>query len=446
MDESDLEEVGRLGVEAALREGADQAEAYGSISRSVRVWIDSSRVQYVRVIYDSGLGIRSYIDGGLGFSYITRLDKRLVEEAARKASKLARVAGKDPAFKSLPEPEEPRHVRGLYDEALASIEAGEAVSIAQEMIKAALEISEDIIISGRLTISSSEYMISNSLGINHLGMDTSAYASAMCIIKRSADDVGAGAEFDASRSLKGLDAEWVARKAAENSMRFLGARLMKTKVCTFLLSPNATMGLIYGLSDPLGGYAIILDRSCLAGKVGSKIASEILSLVDDGTVEGGVASSEVDGEGVPKRRFTVIEDGILKTYFHNSYTAIRTGMENNACAARASFRSPLTTAPSNLQVKRGDQSLEEIIGEIKDGIYVDSFPRADPVTGNISAMIDFGIHIKNGEFAEPIKGTMIGSNLLDILRDIDAVSREVRDLDGIVMPYMRIRNVQIAGI
>jgi PmbA protein len=153
----------------------------------------------------------------------------------------------------------------------------------------------------------------------------------------------------------------------------------------------------------------------------------------------------VDAEGVPKRRNILIEEGVLKSYLHNSYTAARLGMPNNASAVRISYKTIVSTGISNPQVGLGDKSLEEMITEIEDGIYIDSFPFPDRATGNISAMIDFGIQIKNGEFARPVRGTMLGGNIVELLRNIDAVSKEARYEPGLVFPYLRIKEAQIAG-
>ena len=441
----ELASLTQMGVKAALQAGADQAEAYGDASRRIHVDISGKHIHHVRVIYDSGIGIRSYVKGGMGFSYNMQLSKKAIKDAARKATELAKVAQRDPYFKSLAERKKPKRVERLFDEELATMRVEEASHLVESMIGAALETSKEAVLRGNLIVVSRKYVIVNSLGIDFGEPTTSIFTGLMCIIKRTPENVGSGMEFDEARNLKGLKPEWVAQQAVDKSLKFLGAVQSKTRTCTLLLSPNATLRFAYAMGTPLDGENVALDRSCLADKIETKVASEKLTIVDDGVIDGGIDSSSVDAEGVPKQRFAVIENGILKTYFHNSYTADRMGMENNACAARASYRSSVRTAPSNLQIKPGDQSLDEIISDVKDGIYVDSFPWMDPVTGNISAMIDFGTQIRNGELAEPVKGTMIGSNILSVLMNIDAVSKETRCTSGVIMPYLRVRDVQIAG-
>jgi PmbA protein len=441
----ELSTLTHTAVKAALQAGADQAEAYEDLSRQIVISVSGKHIHSVRVTYDSGVGIRSYVKGCLGFSYTMQLNEKAIKDTAEKATKLAMVSQRDPHFKSLPEPTNPKLVKGLYDRELASITVEETSKIVENMIRVAHEVSKDAVLRGNLYAVSRNYAITNSLGINFEESVTSISTYMMSIVKKTFENVGSGMEFDYSRSLKDFNPEWVSSQATSKALKFLGAQQSKTRACTLLLSPNATWRLSYALAFPLDGQSIALDRSCLAGRVGTRIASEKFTLIDDGSAEKGFSSSSVDAEGVPKEKFAIIEDGVLKTYLHNSYTAGRLGMKNNACAARDSYKSTLATAPSNLQIKPGDQKLDEMISDVKDGIYLDSFPFPDPVTGNISSMIDFGIQIRNGAMTEPIKGTMIGSNLLEILHNIDSISKEVRSTAGISMPYLTIKNIQIAG-
>ncbi|MEM2589485.1 MAG: TldD/PmbA family protein [Candidatus Bathyarchaeia archaeon] len=444
---SEILSFAELAVKNALQSGADQAEAYGEISRRITISISGRKIQSVQVIHDSGVGVRTYINGGLGYAYTMRLDKQTIKETAVKAAKLAKVSEKDPYFKSIPEAEKPKSVEGIYDQELASLQVAGLAKIAEDMIKTAQERSRKIILTGTLYTITRSYAIANSLGVEFEESGTNIFTYMKGIIRESASNVGSGTEFDCARNLKDFNAKWVAYEVATKALRALGAKVSKTRTCTILLSPNATYRFSQTLSSGLDGLNVALDRSYLSGMIGKKIASEKLTLTDDGLVEKGFLSSSVDSEGVPKRRFNVIENGVLKTYLHNSYTANRLNMENNACAARDSYKSaPIFTTLSNVQIKPGDQELDEITSEIKDGVYLDSFPMfSDPVTGNISSMIDFGIDIRNGELAEPIKGTMIGFNMLELLKNINAISKEARRTAGMIMPYIRIKDIQITG-
>ncbi len=444
--EKKLSELAKRGVELAIKAGAEQAEAYSATSRSIQVDISGQHIHNIRTVMDAGLSIRAYHQGGMGFAYTMQLDEEAVAEGATKAAKLAIAAQPDPHFVSLPSPLEFKKVEGLYDEKLEGMSVAAAAKMAESMIGKAIELTPNAALSGAVSISGPHYYtIANSLGVDTSGRSTSLSSYLMVVLKESVDNVGSGFEFDIARRLDDFELEGVAETAVEKAKKLLGAEQAKTRVCSLLLDPNAAWDLAFGLCYLAGARDIIYDRSCLAGKLNERVASDKLTLVSDGTVEGGFMSSPVDAEGVPKKRFPILEQGVLKNYLQNSYTAARMGLENNACAARASYKSPVGVAPSNIQYQLGEASFKDLLAEVKDGIYIESFPLADRITGNISAMIDYGIQIENGELTKPVKGTMIGSNLLEILPNIDAISKEARYEPGMVLPYIRIREVQLAG-
>jgi PmbA protein len=434
-----------IGVDTALKAGADQTEAYGEISKRINVSVSGKHIYSIQVTHDSGIGVRSYIQGGLGFSYTMRLNKDAIKTTAEKATRLAKISQKDSHFKSLPEPKRVNKVMGLYDQELASMTVEKASKIVRSMIQSAQEVSKDVILWGGLTAVSRSYAVANSLGVDFVELTTNISTHIESIVRETSDNIGSGMEFDYARNLKNIRPDWVAREATNKALSFLGARQSKTRKCTLLLSPNATWRLAYALASPLDGQNVVLENSCLADKIGTKIACEGFTLIDNGVVEKGFLSSSVDAEGTPKKSFAIIEKGVLKAYLHNSYTAARLKMENNACATRDSYKSSVATALSNIQIKPGDQKIDDIKMDIRDGIYLDSFPTPDPVTGNISSMIDFGVQIRNGEMAEPVKGTMMGTNLLDVLRNISAISEETRCTAGVILPYLKIEGVQVAG-
>jgi PmbA protein len=443
----ELTRLARMGMKAALEAGAEQAEAYGETCRNLKVEMMGQEIGNVRTVHDAGLAVRAYYRGGMGFAYTMQLAEDAVAACGARAAELAKGAQPDPHFRSLPEPTEAEHIAGLFDEELAAIGVEGAAQLAERTIAGAREVDPRVILHGGVTLEAPrQFVIVNSLGLETHELGTRVQAWVISILKPSPEDVGSGTEYDLARNLVEFDPAWVGREATRKAQRLLRAEAAETRTCALLLTPNAVGRLVQGIAFLLRGEDIAYERSCLVGKLNTHIASPLLTLVDDGTVAGGFGSSQVDAEGVPKRRNILIEEGVLKSYLHNSYTAARLGLPNNASAVRGSYKTPLSTGLSNPQVGLGDLSLEEMVADIADGIYVDSFnPFPDLATGNISSMIDFGIQIKNGEFARPVKGTMLGGNILELLRNIDAVSREARREPGIILPYLRIREAQIAG-
>jgi PmbA protein len=175
--------------------------------------------------------------------------------------------------------------------------------------------------------------------------------------------------------------------------------------------------------------------------VGEKIASKHLTIVDNGLLPRGVRSGAHDGEGTRRRPLVIVENGRLASLLHNSYTAGKACAESTGHGTHSGGISP-----TNLRPTLGPMPAAGIIKEVKEGIYLESGEiRADPASGDISASIDFGFYVKDGEIQYPVESAMMGGNILDLLTRLDAVSSDAREEPGILMPTLRIQDVQIAG-
>ena len=439
----DLIELGKKAIKAAISEGAEQVDVCVTLARFVAVNIEKGGIKLCDTTYDHGIGVRAYFKGGMGFSSSQRLDVDSAIRAGIRAAKQAKQAQPDPDFVSLPEPKKAPFTLELCDKELAEIEVERIVELACEMIDAA-KVSKDIIVNGGASCYYYRRAIVNSLGVEVESEGTGISFSTFCIVRRG-DDVGSYYEWDAGRRLKDVDPVKVGKKAGETCLKFLGAKKVETKTMTVVFNFLPASSLIFSVLAAANAESVQRKRSFLVGKLGKKIAPEILTVYDDGTINYGLRSSVYDGEGVPKRRICVIDKGILKTYLHNSYTANKAKVENNACAVRG-YGGPPGIGFSNVQISLGDWSFDEMIEETKEGIFISAGGIvADSVTGSVSTSIDFGFKIENGEIAYPIKGALIGGNILEILANIDAISKEYREEPGNVFPAIRVKNVKIAG-
>jgi PmbA protein len=365
---------------------------------------------------------------------------------AERAARLARAAQPDPPFVSLPRPDgRPDEVPGLYDERVARMQVADVVRLAEQLAALVYQREPAAILRGSVNVSGpGRWALHNSLGVEAQRESTYVGGNSMVMIKASADDVASGWEGDGGHTPEDYVAEEVAAEAVRKARALLGAQPVQTRRCTVILSPNATRAFGYALSSLLNGWSVVYDRTCLAGALGQRLSSPALTLYSDPLVAGGNASAAVDGEGVPRRRFAIMERGTVAAYLHNSYTAQRLGQPNNACHGRG-YGGPGGIGPANLQFDLGDISSAQMLREVDDGVFIDSFPFPAPATGNMSSMIDYGIEIRGGELGRGVKGTMIGSNFKEFLANVDAVSSDARREPGQVYPYIRVRDVQIAG-
>src|SRR6185312_10059616 len=173
--------------------------------------------------------------------------------------------------------------------------------------------------------------------------------------------------YSACRTLQKLESpEAVGRKAAERTLRRVGARKVATQKVPVIFDPMVARGLIDHLFDAVNGDAIYRHSSYLAGKLGEQIAGANITIIDDGTIVGGFGSSPFYGEGVPTRRTVVVERGVLRSYLLNTYTARKLKLQTTGNAARGLTGNP-GIGSGNFFLQPGDKTPQEIIRNVRRG-------------------------------------------------------------------------------
>ena len=185
----------------------------------------------------------------------------------------------------------------------------------------------------------------------------------------------------------------------------------------------------------------------MAGKEGKKVASPLVRIIDHGALPGQVGSSPFDSEGVPTGETVLVQDGELLGFLHNLYTASKLGVVSTGNAVRSSFKSTPEVGATNFYFDKGTVSREELIGEIKRGLYVTEvmgLHTANPISGDFSLGAS-GLLIENGELTTPVKGVAIAGNLQGLLLGIDAVADDLTFYVGQGAPTVRVQGLMISG-
>jgi PmbA protein len=183
----------------------------------------------------------------------------------------------------------------------------------------------------------------------------------------------------------------------------------------------------------------------LAGKLGTKIGSDLFTVIDDGTIPGALGSRPFDAEGLPIRQKAVVEKGELKSYLLDTYSGKKLGMASTGNASR-SVGEPPGVAPTNFYLVPGKESPEQIIGSVKSGLYVTEMIGfgVNMVTGDYSRGAA-GLWIDNGELAFPVEEITIAGNLKEMFQNIEMVGNDLEMRGRIVAPTVKISKMTIAG-
>jgi len=252
--------------------------------------------------------------------------------------------------------------------------------------------------------------------------------------------------YTSSRAASRLEsADEVGRIAAQRALRRLNPRKIDTQKATIVFDPITAKSLLGELADAVNGGAIYRHASFLVGKIGEKIASDLVTIVDDSTMPGLFGSAPFDDEGVPSRRTVVVERGVLKSYLLNTYCARKLGLKTTGSASRG-LSGNAGVGTGNFYLEAGAASEAAIIAGIKRGLYVTQLmgATANSVTGDYSSGAS-GLWIENGEIAYPVAEITIAGNLKQMLLDISHVGSNLEFRSSVASPTIVIQEMTISG-
>lgn len=430
----------QMAVERAKKHGAQFADAVVSLGRDISVTVDKSSIKSSESVWERSFSIRVFINGGMGYTSTTSLEMHEIETLVDRAIELAKIATPDPNFVATPSPQVAPHIPAVFDPQVLTLGPTDAIRWASENIREAQGVFPEVIVSGDVGIRVSSRVMASSTGIALDRKSTSVYSGFFCIVKGDGT-VGSFADHANARFLSDFVPTGLGRKATMRAMAYRHAKKVHTGKTALVLGPMPAHGLVAGLAHAASAESIQRKRSLLANRMGEQIASDILSITDNGMIDRGLNSAAYDGEGAVKKVVRIIENGKFSNQLHNSYTAHKIGVPNTGHGTRTRG-----VSHSNLEVKLGCRTQEELIREVKDGIYLE-LGGLDPdlASGDISTNLDFAFKIENGELTHPVSNTMVGGNLREMLMNIDAISSDYREEPGNKMPSIRVRDVQISS-
>ncbi|MHA2268737.1 MAG: TldD/PmbA family protein [Promethearchaeota archaeon] len=429
-----------------------RSEVFFEKDRYISIDIEENSVKNSEVGEDHGLSIRVINkNGALGFAFSNKVERITVEELCNSALKMMKVSTPDPDFQDLPNSyQKYPEVNGLFDKNLKDLQIEDSLSYINTLIEVCEQDEKAISQSGSFLSNYSKTYVFNSNGLEISGKDTNCSISSHIIVKdKVSNETSFGYEWQSERTLEKINATEIANTALEEAKRNLNRKKIRNMKVPIILTPKGTLQLILRpIASAINGETFQYRRSFLVDKRDEIIGSKFLSIEDNGVIDGAVGSAIFDGEGVPCKNKKIFEQGkFLKTgLLHNSYTAGKEGVESTGNASRSSYSSIPSISTTNFILQNGNISFKEIREDVKEGILFDYTGDSPNIsTGDFSGLILHGNLIVNGEINDPLNETMVGINLLDLFKNIDAVSREFKTYGSMQAPYVRVKDVQIIG-
>lgn len=434
----DYQKISDSLVEKALKLGASAAQV--SISDGTRFSVDvrEGEVEQLASAGSTNLSLKVFVGNKSATAGSSDLSIATLERLTSSAIERAKLLSDD-EFSKLPDNETLNvdiDSLKLYDAASEAVEPKKKIALAIELEKIALK--------GANIKRSTGASFSNYVGSFYLSNSNGFSKS----YKRSSASLGVGLQagdddnlyedgyWDSARAISNLlNIEKIANEAIKRTSRMIGARKIKTQNVPIVLEPEMTAEVMLGfLVECLSGSNIYMNRSFLTGKIGNKIASDLLNIYDDPFIPAGIGSVPFDGEGVAARKNNIISNGVLESYFLSNYSARKLKMK------------PTGPAPTNLIMKNGSSSPDEIIKSVDKGLLLCSTIGQGTVatSGDISKGA-YGIWIEKGELTYPVSEVTISGNLSKMMNEIEMIGNDPDTRSSIIAPTVKIKEMTISG-
>jgi PmbA protein len=447
----DVEWAAEFAVDAALANGAKEADAWGedSVNRTVRVY--GGAVESVVDAGSRGVGLRVFVDGRRGYAYGSDLSEPGLRDLAQAATGAAGVTEPDENA-GIPTDAGAADVGRLASDDVNRWTMERRVELALAVERAARE-RDPLISNVEDTVyadSAGRIALANSAGFRGSYEESQCYAYAYAFAGKG-DDLMTGMAVGVARGPESLDPEAIGIEAADRAISLHGARQPASRRCPVVLDPYVAASFASVIGGTLSADAVQRGRSLFAGKQGERIADRRLRLIDDGLVADGLATAPFDGEGIAQQRTALINEGMLRDFLFDTYTGRRGEHPSTGNGTRGSYRTPPSVGPTNLLVEPGDASEAELLAAAGDGFYVMSVSGlhsgVNPISGTFSVGAT-GRLIQGGELGEPVREVTIASDLVSMLNAVGAVGAEARWVPfggSVKVPALLITDMTVGG-
>jgi len=436
-------------IRLALEGGASDAECTLAEGEEFSAVVRMRSLEKLKDAGSRAAGLRVLLQKRVGSSYTSDLSAEGIRRLIESAIEIASISTEDP-HAGIPDPSELGSVAGdlqLYSPDISAIDTDARIELARQTEEAAFSADPRITNSEGASFDAyaGERVFANSRGF--LGSyRVSSCSLSTTPVARQDDSMERDFWYSSSRRFGNLETPTaIGRRAAERTVRRLGARKVATQKVPVVFDSVTARSLVGNIFDAVQGDAIYRGASFLAGKLGERIASENVTVIDDATLPGLFGTSPFDDEGVPSRRTVVIDRGVLSSYLLNSYTARKLGLRTTGNASRG-ITGNTGVGHGNLYLEKGARAPEEIIRGIRQGLYVTELigSGVNIVTGDYSRGAA-GLWIENGEFAYPVSEITIASTLQQMLEETESIGSDLEFRGSIAAPTLVIREMTVGG-
>ncbi len=450
-------------IDAGQRLGADYVEARAQRLLQTTITMKDSRVEAVKKGTEIGSAIRVFVEGAWGFASLGTFEKHSLTDSIAEAYKMAKAASLQVKTSSkladckaveakvaINPKKDPRTVSTKEKIDFLSAE-DRTIFDYDAHIKSCTINYLDIAQTDYFMNSEGAFIEQDKLYIYLVSVATAKEADRLTLSHDLLGYTSGFEEFDKETP------EVIGRRVAKRAIDQLKAKEPKGGTFPVVVGPKVIGVFAHEAFGHLAEADLTLSGSVLIDKLGKKVASEIVSIYDDGTMSGAFGSFKYDDEGVPVQKTTLIKNGKITGFMHNRETAQKFGVKPTGNARAQDFRFEPIIRMRNTYLARGDYSFEELLEDIKFGYYIKNYRGGQAnLDGTFQVGVQEAFEIVNGKLGAPVRNLSFSGNTLETLHKVDAVGKDFelsvgvcgKDQNAFVGaggPHTRVKEVLIGG-
>ena len=435
----DLKARAAQAVELAQKAGAEDAWSTVSQSRDVQFEYRDGSLEKVKDTTSQSLGVRIYAGGRYSSHSTTDLNPERLQDFIAEAVAITAALEPDEYRRITPEVlfrDRPGNDLDLVDPGVQALEREQRIAWCRALDEVAHQHKDVISATSGVYDGTQRSASASSNGFLDEQRSTYCWFGAFVTLRDQGDKRAEDGFYAGGAHVADLpEPEDVGRQALERTVSRLGSEKGPTARLSMVVDARAAASLISRLLGPANARSVQQDRSFWAPLVGEEAFSKTLTIVDDPLIARGLASRRYDEEGISARALPIIEEGVVRNIYVDTYYGRKGDM------------APTTGSPSNRVVRPGDHSLAELLAEAGDGVYVTSWlgGNADGTTGDFS-LGQRGHVIENGKIGRPVGEMNVTGNLRDLFSRLETVGNDPYPYSSTLAPSLVFSDVDFSGV
>lgn len=418
--------------------GLDELEIFVHITDVIDVEGELGEVSKTSRAKETDIFVRGVVDNRVGFGFTN--DLRFLNDTVKKVYSSARANKKDKNWQSLPEPRKYHRIEE-YDPEIEKMSVEEVIDTCQRIIDLTPEGITPAFCDARREIGKKYCVNTNGIEVSEKGTWNAAYSY---LIGKTKTGVTPGCLGIEITRRKKLNLEKIVSSAARDVELSKNLKKAESGLTDVIIHPYALEDLLcYTLLTSVLGENVMRGKSFLKSKIGTRVCSEKLTIIDDPFHKNGVSTMKCDFEGVPTEKTVLIQDGILENFLWNDYWGKRAGKGSTGNGYRNILKGTVETKPTNIVIEEGDGD----VFDMREGYYVKGFQGAhssNPESGEFSVVCNPAFRVENGEITGGCV-FMISGNIYDLLKNIEEIDKEKITGTGMLSPLIRFKDVHAAA-